>query len=150
MPLDQPLLVTSYALLKQKDYFFILLQSELGDLYRVTLTYADEEVRYIYILCINLYRVTLTYADEEARLACRPARPPGFLRTVAARQGRREGVGRSAQMTRRWAADQAGVTGGGAGRPAGPAVPGSAGTGVRRRPRNGGEREHAGGTRVRP
>ena len=42
MPLDQPLLVTSYALLKQKDYFFILLQSELGDLYKVSLVLAPE------------------------------------------------------------------------------------------------------------
>lgn len=44
MPLDQPLLITSYAILKQKDHFFVLLQSEMGDLYRVTVSYHDEEV----------------------------------------------------------------------------------------------------------
>ena len=44
MPLDQPLLITSYAILKQKDHFFVLLQSEMGDLYRVTVSYQDEEV----------------------------------------------------------------------------------------------------------
>lgn len=44
MPLDQPLLITSYTTLKQKDSFFVLLQSEQGDLYRVTLTYQDDEV----------------------------------------------------------------------------------------------------------
>jgi len=49
MSLEQPLLVTSYAMLKQKDSFFILLQSELGDLYRVTLTYSGEEVSEINI-----------------------------------------------------------------------------------------------------
>eukprot|EP00960_Hanusia_phi_P037491 752990-Hanusia_phi.AAC.6 len=49
MPLDQPLLITGYAHLKQKDGFFFLLQSELGDLYRLTLTYSDDEVSEINI-----------------------------------------------------------------------------------------------------
>jgi len=49
MPLDQPLLITSYSQLKQKDFFFILLQSEHGDLYRVTLDYEGEEVNDIKI-----------------------------------------------------------------------------------------------------
>ena len=50
MALDQPLLITAYAQLKQKDYFFILLQSEHGDLYRVTLDYKEEEVSDINIV----------------------------------------------------------------------------------------------------
>ena len=49
MPLDQPLLITGYSHLKQKDGFFFLLQSEIGDLYRLTLTYNDEEVSEINI-----------------------------------------------------------------------------------------------------
>jgi len=49
MPLEQPLLITAFTMLKQKDSFFILLQSELGDLYRLTLTYEGEEVSEIHI-----------------------------------------------------------------------------------------------------
>ena len=49
MPLDQPLLIISYSMLKQKDSFFFLLQSELGDLYRLTLEYEGEDVSEIKI-----------------------------------------------------------------------------------------------------
>ena len=49
LPLEQPLMLTSYALLKQKDSFFFLMQSELGDVYRVTLEWKDEEVTDIVI-----------------------------------------------------------------------------------------------------
>lgn len=44
MPLEQPLMLTSYAMLKQKDSFFFLMQSELGDVYRVTLEWKDDDV----------------------------------------------------------------------------------------------------------
>jgi len=60
MPLDQPLLITSYSLLKQKDYFFILMQSELGDLYRVTLTYQDEEVSEINVAYFDTVPVAIS------------------------------------------------------------------------------------------
>jgi len=41
---QQTLLINSYATHKQKDLFFFLLQSELGDLYKVTLNYQDSAV----------------------------------------------------------------------------------------------------------
>ena len=44
LPHEHGLLLTASAVHKQKDLFFILLQSEFGDLYKVTLTVADELV----------------------------------------------------------------------------------------------------------
>ena len=34
----------SYSLHRQKNFFFFILQSELGDLYKITLNYTDEQV----------------------------------------------------------------------------------------------------------
>ncbi|BAM42350.1 splicing factor 3b subunit [Theileria orientalis strain Shintoku] len=43
------LLITSYAVHKMKDFFFILLQSEYGDLYKVDLNYDDAQVKEIVV-----------------------------------------------------------------------------------------------------
>ncbi|KAL6056108.1 Splicing factor 3B subunit 3 [Balamuthia mandrillaris] len=47
--LDKPLLIVSYATHRQKNMFFFLLQSELGDLYKVTLDWAEDTVSRIKI-----------------------------------------------------------------------------------------------------
>lgn len=44
MPLDQPLIIISYSIHRQKDMIFFLLQSEYGDLYRVNLLVEGDEV----------------------------------------------------------------------------------------------------------
>eukprot|EP01006_Ploeotia_vitrea_P052092 TRINITY_DN67651_c1_g1_i1.p1 TRINITY_DN67651_c1_g1~~TRINITY_DN67651_c1_g1_i1.p1 ORF type:complete len:1211 (+),score=162.13 TRINITY_DN67651_c1_g1_i1:108-3635(+) len=44
---DQGLLIVNYAAHKQKDMFFFLVQSEYGDLYKVTLDWLGETVRVI-------------------------------------------------------------------------------------------------------
>lgn len=44
MPDERGLLITSHATHKQKGLFFFMLQSELGDLYKVTLDYTGETV----------------------------------------------------------------------------------------------------------
>lgn len=46
---SRPLLIVSYATHKQKDLFFFLVQSELGDLYKVSLKYEDDLVNEIVI-----------------------------------------------------------------------------------------------------
>lgn len=43
------ILITTFSSHKQKDKFFFLLQSELGDLYKLTLSYDEEAVRQINI-----------------------------------------------------------------------------------------------------
>ena len=43
--LDRPLLIVASATHKQKDLFFVLVQSEHGDLYKVTLNYTNEGVQ---------------------------------------------------------------------------------------------------------
>ena len=44
LPADHGLLIVTSAGHRQKDMFFILVQSEMGDLYKVTLRYEDEAV----------------------------------------------------------------------------------------------------------
>ncbi|KAL1520024.1 hypothetical protein AB1Y20_023502 [Prymnesium parvum] len=44
LPADQGLLLVSSAVHKQRDLFFVLLQSEHGDLYKVTLDWKEEQV----------------------------------------------------------------------------------------------------------
>ena len=44
LPADHGLLIVASAVHRQKDMFFILVQSEMGDLYKVTLRYEDEAV----------------------------------------------------------------------------------------------------------
>ena len=44
-PAERGLLVTAAATHKQKDLFFFLLQTEVGDLYKVTLEYDGDLVR---------------------------------------------------------------------------------------------------------
>lgn len=41
---DRSILIVSFATHKQKDLFFFLIQSEVGDLYKVSLPYSDDEV----------------------------------------------------------------------------------------------------------
>lgn len=41
---NKPLLIVSFATHKQKDLFFFLVQTEVGDLYKVSLPYTDDEV----------------------------------------------------------------------------------------------------------
>ena len=41
---DRGLLMICYASYKQKDLFFFLIQSELGDLYKVTIVYSEDRV----------------------------------------------------------------------------------------------------------
>jgi len=44
LPADRGVLIVSYATHKQKSMFFFLVQSEYGDIYKVTLDYTDETV----------------------------------------------------------------------------------------------------------
>eukprot|EP01083_Nonionella_stella_P084837 234909_1 len=46
---SQGILIVSVATHKQKDLFFFLVQSELGDIYKVTLSYVGDEVHDIHI-----------------------------------------------------------------------------------------------------
>ena len=50
MPADASLLITASAAFKRKAGFFFLLQSELGDLYKVTLDYKADQVTAISIM----------------------------------------------------------------------------------------------------
>lgn len=49
MPREQPLLIVATATHRQKDMFFFLLQSELGDLYKVKLTYSEDRVQRLHV-----------------------------------------------------------------------------------------------------
>lgn len=49
MPDEQAVLIVSYATHTQKNLFFFLLQSEYGDIYKVTLTYDDDQVEGIQV-----------------------------------------------------------------------------------------------------
>eukprot|EP00899_Mesostigma_viride_P018486 jgi/Mesvir1/26639/Mv20046-RA.2 len=44
LPGDRSVLIVSWAMHRQKSFFFFLVQSEYGDLYKVTLTYEEEVV----------------------------------------------------------------------------------------------------------
>jgi splicing factor 3B subunit 3 len=44
LPDDRGIIITSVATHTQKDLFFFLLQSELGDIFKVTLQYDEETV----------------------------------------------------------------------------------------------------------
>jgi len=48
-PDEKGLLITSYAVHKQRDLFFFLCQSELGDIYKVTLSYRGDEVHDVHV-----------------------------------------------------------------------------------------------------
>jgi len=48
-PDEKGLLITSYAVHKQRDLFFFLVQSELGDIYKVTLSYKGDEVHDVHV-----------------------------------------------------------------------------------------------------
>jgi len=49
LPDEKGLLITSYAVHKQRDLFFFLVQSELGDIYKVTLSYKGDEVHDVHV-----------------------------------------------------------------------------------------------------
>lgn len=53
LPTEHGLLLVSSAVHRQRDLFFILVQSELGDLYKVTLAYADENVSEVKVRCTS-------------------------------------------------------------------------------------------------
>jgi len=42
-------MINSFFVHKQKDLFFFLLQSELGDLYKLTLSYTKDEVHNVLV-----------------------------------------------------------------------------------------------------
>lgn len=44
MDQDRKLFCISYTIHKQKNLFFFILQSDLGDLYKITLNFTDEQV----------------------------------------------------------------------------------------------------------
>merc|ERR1719265_2623345 len=46
---EKGLLITAYAVHKSRDLFFFLVQSELGDIYKVTLSYRGEEVHDVHV-----------------------------------------------------------------------------------------------------
>ena len=55
---DHGLLIVSYAAHKQKDMFFFLVQSEYGDIYKVTLKYVEERVKRVEIKYFDTIPVT--------------------------------------------------------------------------------------------
>eukprot|EP00492_Amphilonche_elongata_P001116 TRINITY_DN1672_c0_g1_i1.p1 TRINITY_DN1672_c0_g1~~TRINITY_DN1672_c0_g1_i1.p1 ORF type:complete len:150 (+),score=37.34 TRINITY_DN1672_c0_g1_i1:62-511(+) len=57
-PDEKGLLITSYAVHKSRDLFFFLVQSELGDIYKVTLDYIEDDQT----------NVKVKYFDMAARL----------------------------------------------------------------------------------
>jgi splicing factor 3B subunit 3 len=44
MPDERGLLIVGYTAFKQRDFFFFLVQSEMGDLYKVTLEFSEKQV----------------------------------------------------------------------------------------------------------
>ncbi|KYQ99772.1 CPSF domain-containing protein [Tieghemostelium lacteum] len=71
---NKGLLIVSHALHKQKDMFFFLIQSEIGDLYKVTLDYQAENVENIRVCyfdtipvssCINILKTGFFFSASE-------------------------------------------------------------------------------------
>eukprot|EP00457_Paulinella_chromatophora_P000508 gb/GEZN01000508.1/.p1 GENE.gb/GEZN01000508.1/~~gb/GEZN01000508.1/.p1 ORF type:complete len:1232 (-),score=235.53 gb/GEZN01000508.1/:570-4232(-) len=49
VPDDRPIMITAHATHVQKNLFFFLIQSEFGDIYKVTLSYEEETVTNVHI-----------------------------------------------------------------------------------------------------
>lgn len=53
-PTDRKIMITSYSHHKQKDFFFYLVQSEIGDLFKISLHFTNKEV----------HSITMQYFDS--------------------------------------------------------------------------------------
>lgn len=58
-PADRESLITTYTLYKQKDFFFFLLQNELGDIFKLTFTLSETNKS-------ELLNIELEYFDSVA------------------------------------------------------------------------------------
>jgi splicing factor 3B subunit 3 len=48
-PDDRGVLITSFAIHTQKNLFFFLVQSEFGDVYRITMEYEEDQVKELHV-----------------------------------------------------------------------------------------------------
>lgn len=55
-------MITSHVVVKQRDWFFFLLQSEHGDLYKVILDYDKDEVKGINVMYFDTVPVAISLA----------------------------------------------------------------------------------------
>eukprot|EP00003_Mantamonas_plastica_P007341 TRINITY_DN1616_c0_g1_i10.p1 TRINITY_DN1616_c0_g1~~TRINITY_DN1616_c0_g1_i10.p1 ORF type:complete len:1073 (-),score=445.40 TRINITY_DN1616_c0_g1_i10:154-3372(-) len=66
MPKDKGLLLTSYAVHKQTDMFFVLVQSEYGDLYKITLVHDEDVVEALQIQYFDTVPVANTMSIQKS------------------------------------------------------------------------------------
>jgi hypothetical protein len=62
IPKDRGVMVTSHVVVKQRDWFFFLLQTEYGDLYKVVLDYERDEVRAVNIIYFDTVPIAISLA----------------------------------------------------------------------------------------
>lgn len=62
IPKDRGVLITSHVVVKQRDWFFFLLQSEYGDLYKVVLDYDKDEVKKVHVMYFDTVPTAVSMA----------------------------------------------------------------------------------------
>eukprot|EP01127_Copromyxa_protea_P000185 TRINITY_DN10178_c0_g1_i1.p1 TRINITY_DN10178_c0_g1~~TRINITY_DN10178_c0_g1_i1.p1 ORF type:complete len:1210 (+),score=264.17 TRINITY_DN10178_c0_g1_i1:41-3631(+) len=62
IPKDRGILVTSHVVVKQRDWFFFLIQTEYGDLFKVALDYDKDEVKAVKVMYFDTVPIALSLA----------------------------------------------------------------------------------------